>query len=540
MIRFAAVGKTRDPLVGTIVDGRYRVTAMLGEGGMAVVYLAHHVTLQRHVALKVLRPVLANNDRAIARFAREARAASLLDHEGLVSVLDFGLAPQGFYYLAMEYVAGTSLDVELGRAAPFAPARATHIVAQIAAAAAHGHARGIVHRDLKPENVMLTTRGADRDFVKVVDFGLAKPTLGDAMGPSLTQPGDLFGTPHYMAPELWRAEPPDGRADVYALGVILYETLCGELPFEGNTPIELMHGHLQHDPGPPSRRPHGQDVPAVLDEVTVRCLSKDPAARYRSMDAFLTDLGRAWDVLRAPGLRTSYAGTGAAPGRARMTIDPTLYQPAEVDVVWDGPLLAEEITHLQALRRRRLAEVADALWPGTQPDGVVSLRLEIESLESHAVAAGQRLAVLRADLEEMESTVRLREAELRGELVDANLARVAQHVSTLSDLGTTEDQITANDRDPLSRLHRADRRLASFETRALEERLHRQLELGDALSKLSHIERELGARYESLGRLVQEAGESRPELRSGLVAYGEMEGALAAYEALLCMWEDAE
>ena len=504
---------------------------------MAVVYLAHHVTLQRHVALKVLRPVLAKNDRAIGRFAREAKAASLLDHDNIVSVLDFGLAVEGFYYLAMEYVAGTPLDGEIDRSAPFAASRAVHIAAQIAAGAAHGHERGIVHRDLKPDNVMLTTHGSDPDFVKIVDFGLAKPTMGAALGPAITQPGDLFGTPYYMAPELWRSDAADARADIYALGIILYEMLCGEGPFRGDSPVELMNQHLQAEPAPPSSRGGGAEVLPPLDEIVLRCLRKDPGERFDSMRSLGTSLETVAQILSAGVVgegRSRLGGASVTYGGA--TLGATRYEPASVDAVWDGPVLAEEITHLQSLRQRRLAEVADALWPSTLPDRVGALRTEIAALEDRALATGQRIALLRAELDEVVSTTRVHEAELRAEVLDANIARAAERNESLSEIsGAT----TVQHYDPLVRLRGAERRLKAFGTRSLEERLRREVELVDLFGKLTYVERELGKRYEELGALVQEAGAQRPELRRMLVAYGEVEGALASYEALLEMWQSA-
>jgi hypothetical protein len=505
---------------------------------MAVVYLAHHVTLQRHVALKVLRPLLAKSDRAIGRFAREAKAASLLDHDNIVSVLDFGLAAEGFYYLAMEYVAGTPLDNAIERSAPLGAARAVHIAAQIAAGAAHGHERGIVHRDLKPENVMLTSRGSDEDFVKIVDFGLAKPTMGAALGPAITQPGDLFGTPFYMAPELWRSAEVDARADIYALGIVVYEMLCGEGPFRGDSPVELMNQHLNAEPAPPSSRARGAGVLPPLDEIVLRCLRKDPEARFESMRALGAALETVWQILAAGASGDGRTHGGAASATYRgATLGATRYEPASVDAVWDGPILAEEITHLQALRQRRLAEVADALWPSTLPDRVGALRTEIAALEERALGTGQRIAVLRADLEEVVSTARAQEAELRAGVVDANIARAAQRNTSLAELAPEELQTTVQHYDPLVRLRGAERRLATFGARSLEERLRREVSLGDIFGELTYIERELGKRYEELGALVQDAGAGRPELRRLLVAFGEVEGALASYEALLAMWQ---
>lgn len=263
----------------------------------------------------------------------------------------------------------------------------------------------------------------------------------------------------------------------------------------------------------------------------IGCLAKDPRERLPDMTAVLDALRRAWGLTRAPALRTTY-GAGAIGDRGASLA--TLYQPGELDVVWDGPILAEEISHLQRLRRRRLADIADQLWPSTVPDGVLSLRNEIESLESRADVAAQRVAVLRAELEELDATVRPRAAALRNELVRANIARAAQTIVTLSEVDEPDER---DDRDPVTRLRVVERRLASFEAHALEEQLKRQVELADEMAAVSHVERELGRRYETLGRMVQDLAEPRPELASLLIELGEVEGALASYEALLSMWD---
>jgi eukaryotic-like serine/threonine-protein kinase len=288
-----------DPsLVGQLFDGRYRIEALLGHGGMGAVYRAWHVHLEQRVALKVLRSHLIGDPVAARRLAREARGTYRLDSEHAVKVLDFGATDAGVVYLVMEHLDGRTVADELQVDGALAPARAARIAAQVCEALAAAHRLGFVHRDIKPDNVMLVRRGADPDVVKVLDFGLAKLIEGAAGAAvfsvaALTQQGVVFGTPEYMAPEQAMGHPLDGRADLYAVGATLFEMLTGRTPFVDPSPIRLLAQHVKAAPPALGEVRPGLDVGA-LEDLVRKCLAKDPAARPATADelaAALRSLG---------------------------------------------------------------------------------------------------------------------------------------------------------------------------------------------------------------------------------------------------------
>ncbi len=268
---------------GAMVADRYRIERSLGEGGMGVVYLAEHVAMRKTVALKVLHADCSRNPEVVQRFEREAVAAASIDHEHVAAATDFGALPDGSFFLVLEYVSGHSLRTEVDRGA-LAPARAIGIMRGIVAGLAAAHARGIVHRDLKPENVMLTERGGNPDFVKVLDFGIAKLVEdADPTGPTsrpLTRIGTIMGTPNYMSPEQAVGQPCDARADIYALGVVFYEMLTGACLYDGD-PIMVLAAHVTTPPPPlppevlAALGSHGQEI---FDKL----LAKSPDERYQS------------------------------------------------------------------------------------------------------------------------------------------------------------------------------------------------------------------------------------------------------------------
>ena len=230
-----------DDYIGKTVAKKYRVEAMIGEGGMGKVYKATQLVLDKPVVLKVLRQALLSDERTVARFQREAKAASRLNHPNSISILDFGQAEDGAMYIAMEYVSGKDLHHILSREWPLPEGRVIKIVAQVLSALSDAHGAGVIHRDLKPENIMIEQRKNDADFVKVLDFGIAKITDSSGEdGPALTRAGFVCGTPEYMSPEQARGAQLDHRSDLYAVGVILYQLTTGLLPFDsesnGNSP----------------------------------------------------------------------------------------------------------------------------------------------------------------------------------------------------------------------------------------------------------------------------------------------------------------
>ncbi len=241
---------------GTIIAERYRVEELLGEGGMGAVYRAEHVHMRKQVAVKVLHRSMSSTDEIVARFEREAVAAGNISHPNVAAATDFGKLADGSFFLVLEYIDGQSLRSLLNAEGRVTPDRALRIVSQIAGALGAAHAKGVVHRDLKPENVMLVARPGEEELVKVLDFGIAKididsvGTSSGTTGPSSAQPltrvGAVFGTPDYMAPEQAVGQAVDGRADLYAIGVMLYEMLAGQRPYRGGT-VTVLRQHVLHE-----------------------------------------------------------------------------------------------------------------------------------------------------------------------------------------------------------------------------------------------------------------------------------------------------
>jgi hypothetical protein len=260
--------------------GNYRITAKLGEGGMGKVFLAEHPVIGRKAALKVIHPQYARNADVIARFVNEARAVNQIGHAHIVDVTDFGHTDGGDFYFIMEYLHGDMLSDCIGRVR-FPPERATNIAIQIADALEASHQQGVIHRDLKPDNILLITRDDTPDFVKVYDFGLAKLTHKGSGAPT-TDVGIVMGTPFYMSPEQCDgAREVDHRADIYALGVILFQMLTGRLPFTGEGFGEVMAQHLSS--APPTVRSLVPDVPPALEAIVSRAMAKDCADRFQTM-----------------------------------------------------------------------------------------------------------------------------------------------------------------------------------------------------------------------------------------------------------------
>ncbi len=249
--------------------GNYTITAKLGEGGMGVVYLAEHPVIGRKVAMKAIHPELSRNPEVVSRFVTEAKAVNQIGNEHIVDIHDFGTTPDGDFYFIMEFLQGEALSDRIKREAPLDPARALDIAAQVADALAASHAHGIIHRDLKPENIFLIHKGNTNDFVKVLDFGLAKLTSGDDKVSHKTRTGSVMGTPYYMSPEQCEGRPNiDHRADVYSLGVILFEMMTRQVPFGGEGYGEIIVKHITA-PVPSAAR---------LQPAAVGCPRGNPAA----------------------------------------------------------------------------------------------------------------------------------------------------------------------------------------------------------------------------------------------------------------------
>ncbi len=276
---------SKDPMLGKVVDGRYRILSVLGEGGMGTVYEARHTALARSFAMKVLRRDVARDPELSNRFTLEAKATAAVKHPNIVAINDFGRLEDDTPYFVMELLTGETLADLIKRCGPLPPARAARMVLQIAAGLRAAHEAGVVHRDLKPENVFLVgppTAAADaKDEVRIVDFGAAK-LAGAAR---LTKVGVVFGTPHYMSPEQASGQAVDHRADIYAVGVIMYVMFTARVPFEADTYMGILTQHMFVQPTPPSRLlPATGHNLGALETVTLRALEKKPEDRYQTME----------------------------------------------------------------------------------------------------------------------------------------------------------------------------------------------------------------------------------------------------------------
>jgi serine/threonine-protein kinase len=277
--------------VGQLVSGRYRIQKLLGEGGMGAVYLAEHTLMRKRVALKLLHAEMSKDEEVLARFRREAEAAAHVEHPNVAAATDFGQTEDGSFFLVLEYVEGTSLRDALAKG-PFAAHRALHIARQIGFALERAHGAGIVHRDLKPENVMLVHKGDDPNFTKVLDFGIAKvePNPQRDTTQPLTRLGTILGTPEYMAPEQALGETVGPPADLYAVGVMLYEMLTGHHPFEASDRMAVLSMHIVAPVPKMSDRNPAVDVPLAIEELVRRVLEKDAKLRPPDARAFVDSI----------------------------------------------------------------------------------------------------------------------------------------------------------------------------------------------------------------------------------------------------------
>jgi len=293
-------GKTAqvaDPMIGRMIADKYRVEKLLGRGGMGAVYEGQHLLLDRRVAIKVLQQNMANDEQAASRFIREAKASARIEHPNAVTIYDFGVLQEGSAYLVMEFIKGRSLRQVLIDRLPVRPDQIIDWMIQVCNVVEVAHTQGIIHRDLKPENVMLKESADGSLMVKVVDFGLAKITSDSTEKASvnLTKPGEVLGTPHYMAPEYYEGEIIDKRADVYAIGIMIYEMFCGDTPFTG-TVQSIIGGHLFKDPLPIIKS--NPSIPPVLDAVVQKALKKKRDERIASAGLLAQELKDAMQVAK--------------------------------------------------------------------------------------------------------------------------------------------------------------------------------------------------------------------------------------------------
>ncbi len=277
-------------LIGKKIEGKYEVQSILGEGGMAIVYKAYHTKMERLVVIKVMQGWLLSNKNAVERFERESKMTAKLAHPNIVTVFDYGVLNAKEPYLVMEYIKGESLGDKIARQGALPFATAAGIIIQICRGLQEAHSVGIIHRDLKPDNILLQDRSDRPDWVKIVDFGISHLVQGNKR---LTKTGKMVGTPEYIAPEQLKDKPLDIRTDLYALGIILYETLTGRVPFEGESAEGILMKHLLEPPPPLSF--HNDDFAegTPFDAIIAKALRKEPDERYQTATEFRLDVEEA-------------------------------------------------------------------------------------------------------------------------------------------------------------------------------------------------------------------------------------------------------
>jgi eukaryotic-like serine/threonine-protein kinase len=440
-----------DTLINTLFDGRYRIVRKLGSGGMANVYLAEDQELGRRVAIKILNDRHAGDDQFVERFRREAKNAAALSHPNIVSIYDRGEA-EGTYYIAMEYLEGRSLKELIVARGPAPTAIAIDYARQILAALRFAHRNGIVHRDIKPHNIVVDADGR----VKVTDFGIARAGTSQ-----MTEVGSIIGTAQYLSPEQAKGAPVDQTSDLYSLGIVLYELLTGEVPFSGDTPVEIAMKHISAKPEPPSTLI--PDLPDDLDLVVMRALAKTPAERYQSADEMDRDLER---VARGAAVsrETEEAATAiiarpAASAGAPPATEPSVYydydEPVRRRPIW--PWILTALLLIGALVggwyvvdqiREELGESTAVVVPY-----VVDLR-EIEA-QSQILAADLRYETEREPSTEVEEGFVIRQDPAGGVRVDKD-STVTIFVSTGPPMTEVPDVVGDNVDDAIAAIAGAD------------------------------------------------------------------------------------
>jgi serine/threonine-protein kinase len=488
--------KSKDPLLGKVIAGRYRLESQLGEGGMGVVYRARHVLIDRVVALKLIRPDLRGETHLRAWMVREARAANRVDHAHIVDIHDVGETEDGELYLVMEYLIGDSLSSQIAKG-PMPIARAVDILEQMTAALARAHDLGVVHRDLKSDNIMVTARGGRKDFVKILDFGLAALTRDPRLAPK----GAVFGTPEYMSPEQARGEDAIASSDLYALGVLFFEMLTGRLPFRSGDRDELLE--MQRKAKPPTPRKYRPEIPEQAEKVILKLLEKEPEERFRDGHHLKEELK---EMQRALPSREWDMPTETAP------LAPPPPPPAQTPGVVEWSRTAANF----------LRAVARAYPNGDAPDEVQSAADTIWELASRA-------SRLEGELES--HSKKLEAIEKRGRALRAEIGRKVE------DLAGEESRAlrdASTERDMLSQLIlKRKRAKRNFQTAQAEvkaagnkaDRMKRAYEsLGGARGQVEVLET-VARDYESRARAKEAMAAERrkqiEELRAQLKRYSE-------------------
>jgi serine/threonine protein kinase len=465
-----------DAFIGRTIAGRYLIEEELGSGGMGAVYRARHQIIGRDVALKFLEPALVRNERQRKRFLGEARAANQINHEHIIDITDFGETEDGLVYMVMEYLEGRPLSEEIEKG-PMPPRRALRIATQIALGLARAHELGVVHRDIKPANIYLIRRKADSDYVKILDFGVAR--IEHDM--RITGQGTIVGTPEYIAPEQIHTTTAMPSADLYSLGCVLFEMLTGQLPFEGKTTILLVR-HLNDPPPKPSSVQPG--IPAEVDALVQRLLHKEPTQRYRDAYHLVEALQQLLDELPTV-------------ARGRSGLHDMVSDPDDDDVLVPGPTEEESLYQTIELYR--------SLMNDAHPkDSVPSwLPQAIDYLESSV----NEVSVLRMKLREAAEKATEQEEQTRGprDRIGRALDELAKDDSRLT---RAIESLSQTLRSAEERLDRAISRMVEVSAEPL------QLKTGQALS---------AAELVVVGKLVEGARRLASERERALNARSELE-----------------
>src|SRR4051812_28614699 len=422
-----------DAMLGKVVAGRYRLEARLGEGGMGIVYRARHVLIDRVVALKLIRPDLRGETHLRAWMLREARAANRVDHAHIIDIHDIGETDDGELYLVMEYLVGTPLSTELAHG-PMPLNRGVDILEQMGAALSRAHDLGVVHRDLKSDNILLTHRGGRKDFVKILDFGLAAL----AHDPRLAPKGAVFGTPEYMSPEQARGEQAGPHSDLYALGVLFFEMLTGQLPFRAGDRDSLLE--MQRTAPAPRPTSIRKDCHPAAERIVLRLLEKDPRKRYRDGHHLLEELKALQRSL--PSASWDKEGGGETQPAAPL-LPPVARAPGVIEWAGRAGLFARMVSRAYPSGNAapEVAQALAVLWDlAAKASGlegeVASHTRKLEALERRGRALRAEIGRKVEELAHEESRV-LREAAVDGEDVE----KVRIELAAAEKVATTARQL---------------------------------------------------------------------------------------------------